>query len=115
MFKTRTLYLLTALLLSVAAIEPSTADSQARLSLGPDLPSLASAQDYRSASKSSLRLANEHGRRNETAAAREWLAKALDYSRKALVVDGDRSAQRAFANSEHGDGMQHVRAQFGCT
>jgi len=113
--KIRMLYLLTALLLGVAAIEPSPADSKPRLSAGRDLQSLASGQDYRSASNISLRLANEHSLRNETAAACEELAKSLDYYRKALVADGDRSTQAALVNGDRGDGMEHIRAQFGCT
>jgi hypothetical protein len=115
MSKTRTLYVLTALLFIVAAVEPSTADSQASVSLGRDLPSLASAQDYRSASKSSLRLANEYKRQNEPTAACEELAKSLAYYRKALALDTGHSVQDALVNGDDGDGMQHIRSQFGCT
>ena len=35
--------------------------------------------------------------------------------RKALVADGDRSTQAAPVNGDRGDGMEHIRAQFGCT
>jgi len=115
MFKTRTLYVMTAVLLGLAAIEPSSADSQGKLSLGRDLPALASAQDYWSASKNSLRLANEHIRQNRTTAACGEVAKSLSYYRKALAMDTDRSAQDAFVSGDEGDGMQQIRSRFGCT
>ena len=114
MFKTRTLYVLTAALLGLAAIEPSSANSQGKPSLGRDLSALASAHDYWSASKSSLRLANEHSQRSETAAACDELAKSLDYYRKALAAV-DYSVQTALVNGDDGDGMQHIRSRFGCT
>lgn len=114
MFKTRTLYVLTAALLGLAAIEPSSADSHGKPSFGRDLPAITSAHDYLSASKSSLRLANEHSQHSETAAACDELAKSLDYYRKALAAD-DHSAQAAFVNGDDGDGMQQIRSRFGCT
>jgi len=110
MFKTRTLYVLTAALLGLAAIEPSSADSEGKPSLGRDVP----ANDYWSASKSSLRQANEHRQRSETAAACDELAKSLGYYRKGLAAD-DYSAQTAPVNGDGGDGMQQIRSRFGCT
>ena len=65
MSTTRTMYLLTALLLAVAAIEPSSAESRLSDSLEPSVESLATAQDYWSASKLSFQLANERSRNND--------------------------------------------------
>jgi hypothetical protein len=73
MSSTRTWYLLTALALVLAAIEPSSADSPAN------------AQDYWTASKASLQQATAHRQLNETEAACEALAKSLDYYRIALA------------------------------
>jgi hypothetical protein len=114
MITIRALYLLTALVLGLFAIEPSYAVSQGKLSLEQILPSHFTPQDYRFASKSLLQLANEHSRRNEPMAACEELAKSLDYYRKALATD-DHSAQATFVYGDDGDGMQQVRSRFGCT
>src|SRR5262245_14386314 len=82
MSNTRTWYLLTALMLLLAAIEPSSASFRVRLS--DAATSSASASDYLSASKASLQEASEHHRLNETQAACEALAQSLDYYRIAL-------------------------------
>jgi len=93
MLKTRTLYLMTALLLGLAALEPSSAESQ-KLSVQEPALSLASAQDYWSASRNYIQMANEHIRHNETAAACEALAKSLDYYRMALAKETTTADQR---------------------
>lgn len=115
--KTRTMYLMTALLLSLGAIEPSSADSQANLSnaLEQALPSLASAQDYWSASKISLQLANERNRLNETPAACEALAKSLDYYRMALAKETNTPITQFDSGLGDDEGMREIRARFGCT
>ena len=106
MLSTRTMYLMTALVLGFAAIEPSSADSQARHSnaLERTLPSLVSAQDYWSASKISFQLASERSRNNDSAAACEALAKETDTPIKEF-------------GSGLGDdeGMREIRARFGCS
>ena len=103
MFEMRTWYFMTALLLGVAAIEPSSADSPAKLS---------NAQDYWSASKTSFQLASKYNRLNERQAACEALAKSLDYYRTALAKN---SQEVASVSSDDGDGMQEIRSQFGCS
>ena len=114
--KTRTMYLMTAFVLAVAAIEPSSAES-GRLSdaLEQALPSLASAQDYRSASKISFELASERNRQNETQAACEALAKSLDYYRMALAKETDTPRSEFGSGMGDDEGMREVRARFGCT
>jgi hypothetical protein len=115
--KTRTMYLMTALVFSVAAIEPSSAESQRDLSaaLEQALPSLASAQDYRSASKISFQLASEHSRHNETQAACEALAKSLDYYRMALAKETNTPISEFGSGLGDDEGMREIRAKFGCT
>src|SRR5262245_19416765 len=101
MLKTRTMYLMTALLLGLAAIEPSSADSQEKLSL----PSSASAHDYWSASKASFQLASKHSRLNETRAACEELAKSLGYYRVALAKETESTREIAFVDGDDSEGM----------
>src|SRR5215472_9038246 len=79
----RTWYLLTALALVLAAIEPSSAGSHGKSSYDATSP-LGSAADYWIASKASLQQAGQHRQLNETTAACEALAKSLDYYRIAL-------------------------------
>jgi negative regulator of sigma E activity len=116
MLSTRAMYLLTAMVLGLAAIEPSSADG--KLSDTPELKllPLASAQDYRSASRNSYRRASRHSQLNETQAACDALAKSLDYYRMAIAKDTDPSAREAAAvDGDGGDGMREIRARFGCT
>jgi hypothetical protein len=117
MLNTRTMYLMTALVLGFAAIEPSSADSQARLSdpLERTLPSLVSAQDYWSASKVSLQLASERSRHNDAAAACEALAKSLDYYRMALAKETDTPLKEFGSGLGDDEGMREIRAKFGCS
>jgi len=105
--KTRTMYLLTGLLLALGAIEPSSADSQSGLSL-------ASAQDYWSASKASLQLAKAHSKQNETIAACEALAKSLDYYRMALAKETNTPLSQFGSGLGDDEGMREIRARFGC-
>jgi hypothetical protein len=111
MLKTRTMYLMTALLLGLATLEPSSAESLGKLSVTEPL---ASAQDYWSASKSSIQLANEHIRHNETAAACEALAKSLDYYRMALAKETNTSRSEFGTGLGDDEGMREIRARFGC-
>ena len=106
MLKVRTLYLTTALLLGLAALEPSSAESQA-------VP-LASAQDYWSASRNSIQIANEHARHNETDAACEALAKSLDYYRMALAKETNTPRSEFGTGLGDDEGMREIRARFGC-
>jgi hypothetical protein len=118
MLNTRTLYLMTAVLLGLAAIEPSSADSQRKRSDAFEhvLPSFASAHDYWSASKISFQLASKHNRLNETQAACQALAQSLDYYRMALAKGTNPSAwEVAVVSGDDGDGMQEIRSRFGCT
>jgi len=115
--KTRTMYVMTAFLLGFAAIEPSSADSQVRLSdaLEQALPSLMSAQDYWSASKISFQLASERSRHNETSAACDALAKSLDYYRMALAKETNTPLSEFGSGLGDDQGMQEIRARFGCS
>jgi hypothetical protein len=114
MSTTRTMYLLTALLLAVAAIEPSSAESRLSDSLEPSVESLATAQDYWSASKLSFQLANERSRNNEPLAACDALAKSLDYYRMALAKETGTPVSEFGAGVGDDEGMRDIRARFGC-
>ena len=107
---TRTMHLLTALLLALGAVEPSSADSQG----SPGRPSLGSAQDYWSASRASLQIAKEHSRQNETIAACEALAKSLDYYRMALAKETNTPLSQFGSGLGDDEGMREIRARFGC-
>jgi len=114
---TRTMYLMTGLLLlTAAAIEPSTASPEGNLSyaLEQALPSLASAQDYWSASRISLQLANERHRLHEASAACEALAKSLDYYRMALAKETNTPLSQFGSGLGDDEGMREIRARFGC-
>ena len=102
MSTTRTWYLLTALALLVAAIEPSSADSRA------------TAPDYWTASKTSLHQADAYRRLNQTQAACEALTKSLEYYRLALVREGLLSKAVRPTRNDNGDAMQEIRSRFGC-
>ena len=116
MVSTRTMYLMTAFLIGLAAIEPSSAESQKFL--GPveqALPSLGSAQDYWSASKTSFQLAIERSRHNDSAAACEALAKSLDYYRMALAKETNTPRSEFGSGLGDDEGMREIRARFGCS
>lgn len=115
---TRTMYLMTGLLLlSAAAIEPSTAGPESNLSyaLEQALPSLTSAHDYWSASRISLQLANERHRLQETTAACEALAKSLDYYRMALAKETNTPIAEFGSGLGDDEGTREIRAKFGCS
>ena len=116
MLKTRTMYLMSALVLALAAIEPSSADSRGTLSdaLEQALPSLASTQDYWSASKISFQLASERSRHNQTPAACEALAKSLDYYRMALAKETNTPLEHFGYGLGDDEGMREIRTRFGC-
>jgi hypothetical protein len=116
MLKTRTMYLISALVLAFAAIEPSSADSRETLSdaLEQALPSLASAQDYWSASKISFQLASERSRHNQTSEACQALAKSLDYYRMALAKETNTSLEQFGSGLGDDEGMREIRTRFGC-
>ena len=109
MLSTRSLYLLTALLLGLASIDPSSADSQ-----GKGVPQPAAAQDYWAASRSSLQLANELNRHHETLAACASLAKSLEYYRLALAKETDTPISQLGKDLGDDEGMREIRARFGC-
>jgi hypothetical protein len=110
------MYLLTAMVLGLAAIEPSSADGKLTGSPELTLVPLTSAQDYLNASKNSYRRASRHSQLNEPRAACDALAKSLDYYRMAIAKDTDPSAREAaLVDGDGGDGMREIRARFGCT
>jgi len=114
--KTRTMYLMTALVFSIAAIEPSSAESGSLSdALEQALPSLTLAQDYRSASKISFQLASERSRHSETQGACDALAKSLDYYRAALAKETDTPVSEFGSGLGNDQGMQEIRARFGCS
>ena len=81
------------------------------------LPPLIASQDYWSASKVYFQLAIARSRLNEADAACEALSQSLEYYRAALVRDNLSLAdfgEMASDGSEEGDGLQEVRAKFGC-
>jgi len=112
MSNTRTWYLLTALVLVLAAIEPSSASF--RIKLNDAALSSGSASEYLIASKASLQEASEYRRLNETQAACEALAQSLDYYRMALEKELLGSLPKP-ARGDEGDAMQEIRTRFGCT
>jgi len=112
MSNTRTWYLLTALVLVLAAIEPSSASF--RIKLNDAALSSGSASEYLIASKASLQEASEYRRLNETQAACEALAQSLDYYRMALEKELLGGIAKP-AKGEEGDAMQEIRIRFGCT
>ena len=86
------LFSMIAFLVGFTAFEPaSSPGAQKRLSdaLEQALPSLASVQDYWTASKVSFQLASARSRLNEMPAACEALSQSLDYYRKAVANDTD--------------------------
>jgi hypothetical protein len=116
MLSTRAMYILTALVLGLAAIEPSSADGKLSGALELTLPPFASAQDYRTASKNFYQRASRYSQVNETQAACESLAKSLDYYRMAIAKDTSASGREASAvEGDGGDAMREIRARFGCT
>jgi hypothetical protein len=97
---------MTAFLLTFAAVESSSAISQRR----------APAPDNWSESKLSLHTANNHRHINETEAACGALAESLDHYRMALAKETD-TPLNEFGSGLGGndEGMQEIRSQFGCT
>ena len=76
----------------------------------------ASPEDYRSASELSLRLAVLRNRLNESEAACSALSQSLAYYRKALPKDAGVYDHETVSHDENSDdGMQEIRAKFGCT
>lgn len=109
----------TAFLFGCAAIAPTqSSDSDRKLSdaLEEALPTLVSSGDYLSASKLYLQLASARSRMNETSAACVALSQSLSYYRKALAKETDTPIYEESSGSQNDDdGMQDVRATFGCT
>ena len=112
-----TFLLMAAFLVGFTGFEPvSSGAAQKRLSdaLEQALPSLASVQDYWSASKVSFQLASARSRLNEMPAACEALSQSLDYYRKAVAQDTDTPFYEFSFALEGDEGMREVRARFGC-
>lgn len=105
MLNTRGMYVITALLLAFAAIEPSSAISLAR----------APALDNWSESKLSLHTANNYRRINETEAACDALANSLDHYRMAFAKETDTPLNEFGSGLGNDEGMQEIRSRFGCT
>jgi hypothetical protein len=111
------LFSMTALLVGFAAFEPASSPAaQKRLSetLEQALPSLASVQDYWTASKVSFELAGVRSRLSEMPAACEALSQSLDYYRKAVANDTDTPLYEFSFALEDDEGMREVRARTGC-
>jgi len=88
--KTRTLYLMTALLLSVAAIEPSSAGPQGTLSAALEQGSAVRLPSHRTIGRRAGFRCNwqtKRNRLNEGPGACAALAKSLDYYRMALAKE----------------------------
>jgi hypothetical protein len=82
------------------------------------LPSLVSAEDYRTASNVAFQLASAHKRLGEMPAACAALSQSLEHYRKAMLKgsgqpEGDDSGEVATLNDDS-SGMAEVRARFGC-
>ena len=97
--------LMTAFLLTFAAVESSSAISQRK----------APAPDNWSESKLSLRTANSYRRINETAAACDALVESLDHYRMALAKETGTPLNDFDSGLGNDEGMRDVRSQFGCT
>lgn len=105
MLNTRGWYLLTALLLALAAIEPSSAISRGS----------APAPDNWSESMASLHVANNYRRINETEAACNALTESLDYYRMALAKQTDTPLSEFGSDLRNDEGMKEIRSRFGCS
>src|SRR6266705_1035497 len=106
-----------ASLLGCAAVPVSSSDADRRLSdaLDQALPALVSSGDYRSASKLSFQLATARSRMNEATAACSALSQSLAYYRTALSKETGEPVYAAASNGgTQDDGMQEIRARFGC-
>jgi len=108
-----------AVLLGCASIAPvQSSDGDGRLSdaLEQALPTVVSSGDYWSASKLYFQLASARGRMNQTSAACAALSQSLAYYRKALAKETDTPISELTSSAAgDDDGMQDVRARFGCT
>jgi hypothetical protein len=72
-----------------------------------------SSRDYWSASKASFRLAEARSKVDETSQACQALQQSLAYYRAALAMETGEPAVAASASTD--DGLQEIRAKFGCT
>jgi hypothetical protein len=116
-------YLAAVLFLGCATVVLAADDSNRQLSAtvssleNTALPSLIASQDYWSASKVYFQLAMARSQLNETRAACAALSQSLEYYRAALAKDNLSAGyfgEGPTDGSEEGDGMQVVRAKFGC-
>lgn len=110
------LFGLPALIPASSGAAPSQAGlSQVAVSLEKTIPTLVSAQDYRSASNTAFLLATARSRLDETAAGCAALSQSLEYYRMAIAREtGDRFDAKARGINEGSDGMAVIRAKFGC-
>lgn len=108
----------TAILFGCAAITPARSpDTDRKLSdaLEQSVPALVSSADYRSASKVYFQLATTRSRMNDTSAACAALLQSLSYYRKALAQETGAPTYELSSGTQGGDdGMQEIRAKFGC-
>lgn len=108
-----------AFLFGFTPIAPRPSDDAAqRLSaeLRETLPGLIVSGDYRTASRLYFDLAAARSRGHESVPACAALALSLDNYRKALANDAGVSWREVAAESRDDDeGMQDIRARFGCT
>ena len=100
---------------SSGAAQSQAGLSQVALSLEKTIPTLVSAQDYRSASNTAFLLATARSRLDDSAAACAALSQSLEYYRMAIAKDvGDGFDGKGRGIDEGTDGMAVVRAKFGC-
>jgi hypothetical protein len=72
-------------------------------------------EDYRAASKAYFILATTRRELNQTAEACAALSESLDYYRKSVADETQRSFREAVLDQrDEGDGMLQVRSAFGC-
>jgi ABC-type Fe2+-enterobactin transport system substrate-binding protein len=105
-----------AFLVGCATITPTLAsDNDRKLSdaLEQSLPTVVASADYRSASKLYFQLATARTRMHETSAACAALTQSLAYYRKAIAQET--GTVEYVSDQGDDEGMQEIRAKFGCT
>jgi len=113
MLKTRTLYLMTALLLGLAALEPSSAESQ-KLSVQEPALSLASRRTIGLRAGTTYRWRTSTSGTTRRRRPAEALAKSLDYYRMALAKETTTPISEFGQGLGDDEGMREIRARFGC-
>jgi len=119
MFKFSNKYVVTSSLILLLGSMPASSSDAARApsdALELALPSLVMQGDYRAASKLSFQLAAARSQQNETSEACLALSLSLAHYRTALAREtGEPAFTAASDTGTDDDGMQYIRARFGCT